>query len=119
MKINEQPIDMPDIDDKVQEMNDFEDDLFEASREIKKLNKKKRKRVLSNAEVVPPKKIKLSKVDDTKLKKKKLVNSWVETDLTPEEISSNVTNKSGSDACNGSSAEPEMENVINSTTGKV
>lgn len=118
MKINETPIDMPDIDDKVQEMNDFEDDLYESSREIKKLNKKKRKRVLANAEVVPPKKIKLSKVDDTKLKKKKLVNSWVETDLTPEEISSNVT-KSGPDACNGRAAEPEMDSVINSTTGKV
>lgn len=114
MKINEASIDMPDIDDKVEEMNDFEKDLFGPSREIKRLNKKKRKRTLSNPEV-QPKKIKLSKVEDTKLKKKKLVNSWVETDLTPEEISINVSKMRH---LNGSSTNPEMENVINSTTGK-
>ncbi len=117
MKINETPIDMPDIDDKAQEFIDFEKDLYEPSREIKKLNKKKRKKVLTNTEV-QPKKIKLSKVEDSKLKKKKLVNTWVETDITPEEISVNVSNSSQSVTMNGGSSDPEMENVINSTTGK-
>lgn len=121
MKINETPIDMPDIDDKAQEMDDFETDLYQSSRDIKKLNKKKRKKVLSGAEPLPPppKKAKLCKVDDTKLKKKKPVETdqWVETDLTPEEISVDVSNACPDQSVNGS-ADPDMENVINSTTGK-
>lgn len=122
MKINETPIDMPDIDDKVQEMVDFEKDLYQSTRDLKKLNKKKRKKALlsNNVDVQPPaaKKMKLSKVDsDAKLKKKKSVDSWVETDLTPEEISING-NSSCAETINGSTTDHGMENVINSTTGK-
>ncbi|XP_037049096.1 ribosomal RNA processing protein 1 homolog isoform X2 [Bradysia coprophila] len=120
MKINETPIDMPNIEDKAQEMIDFETELHQPSRDIKKLNKKKRKKVLSGAEVVQPaKKAKICKVDDPKLKKKKSVETdqWVETDLTPEEISVDVSNSCPDQSMNGSSADPDMENVINSTTG--
>lgn len=118
MKINETPIDMPDIDDKVQEIIDFEKDLYQPTREIKKLNKKKRKKTLTNVEV-QPKKIKLSKVEDSKLKKKKSLNSWVETDLTPEEIPINVNNSCKESVNGNSSTDPDMENVINSTTGEL
>lgn len=117
MKINQIPIEMPDITEKVQEMDDFENELYQSTRDIKKLNKKKRKKALTNTDL-QPKKMKLSKIDsDIKLKKKKLVNSWVETDSTPEEISINGSN-SYHETIIGSSSDNRTENVINSTTGK-
>ncbi|KAJ6638831.1 Ribosomal RNA processing protein 1 like [Pseudolycoriella hygida] len=85
MKINEKTTELPNRDEDNEEWSEFKNNLLDPVRNVKKVNKKKRKRLSSNVEVAA-KKIKLSKVEDTKLKKRKLINSWVETDLTPEEM---------------------------------
>lgn len=107
---------MPNNQDKAQEDIDFKKNLQEPTKDFKKLNKRKRKKTFNNVEV-QPKRIKLSKVEDTKLKKKKLVNSWVETDLTPEEAFNNVI-ISGQEHFNGSHTIPQTENAIKSETGE-
>lgn len=126
-------MDMPDINDKVQEMIDFETDLYQPSREIKKLNKKKRKRTLTNVEVQPkkmklstvndskygvsPKKVKLPSLNDAKLKKKKDCQSWDEIELTPDEIIEDE--RLARHTLNGSSpGAKETENLKQSATGK-
>ncbi|KAJ6637031.1 Ribosomal RNA processing protein 1 like [Pseudolycoriella hygida] len=115
MKINETSIDMPHIDDKVQEMIDFEEELYQTGRDVKTLNKKKRKKTLSNTEV-QSKKVKLSKPEDSKQKKRKLVDSWVETKLTPEEIATDVSSTCKTSS-NGTLKQTKTKNVINSATG--
>jgi len=74
------------------------------------------KKTLTNVEV-PTKKVKVSKGENSKQKKKKLVNCWVETDLTPEEIPINVSTSCQESFNGSSSTDADMENVINSTTG--
>lgn len=124
MKINEKQLDMPNIDNKVQEMIDFENNLYQSTKEMKKMNKKKRKRTLAHTEV-PLKKMKVEEIKGSKPKKKKMMNRWVETDLSPDEIPINASHTNDVSATstkhffngNGCSG-AETENVINSTTGK-
>lgn len=50
IKQKAEKIDLPKIDDKVNEMNEFERKLYKNNKELKSVNKKKRKRMLRDIE---------------------------------------------------------------------
>lgn len=97
-------------------MVDFEKELHQPSTGTDKLNKKKRAKVSDGLEVQSTKKIRLCKVADSKLNKKKQMDQWMITDVTPDEIAVVVSNSCPDQST--TSADLNIENVINSTTRK-
>lgn len=86
LKVDRDELELPDIDSKAEEMVEFERELFGETRELKKLNKRKRKRILSNPDLFDEFKAKSNKI----AKMKHDANKWTEEDITPDEEQSPV-----------------------------
>lgn len=73
---------MPSVDEKADELLRFEDELYGEQRQLKKLNKRKRKRLIANPDA-------LEEEFQTKAKKvakhKRESNSWIEEDMPQNE----------------------------------
>lgn len=83
LKIDRENLSLPDAEDKAIEIMAFEDKLLEKTRALKKVNKRKRKRILASSP---------SSHDDFQSKCNKVAkikhdaNIWMEEDITPDDV---------------------------------
>lgn len=83
LKIDRDNLSLPDAEDKAIEIMSFEDKLLEKTRALKKVNKRKRKRILAASP---------STQDDFQSKCNKVAkikhdaNIWMEEDITPDDV---------------------------------
>lgn len=80
IKIDRDEVELPDIEEKAAEFMEFENELYGEQRELKKMNKRKRKKIVSDAKLFEEFQAKSSKVAKIKLE----ANSWTEEDITDE-----------------------------------
>lgn len=114
LKVKRDELELPDAEDKAIEMMEFEEDLYGETRELKKLNKRKRKKILSNPELYEE----FSKTMNAK--KPKLIhnnsNVWNEEDVVDEySYPSNGISKKTNKKLNTSNGftESDLEPVVN------
>lgn len=74
-------LDLPDIDEKVAELDEFHDELYGKQRVLKKLAKRKRKRIVSNQDLFDEFQAKSNKI----AKIKHDGNIWLEEDISAED----------------------------------
>lgn len=97
---------MPSVDEKADDLLKFEDELYGAQRELKKLNKRKRKRLIANSD---------SLEDEFQLKAKKVAkhkresNGWIEEDMPQNESLYSDTEETV--AVNGKDKEHKIEEI--------
>lgn len=87
IKVNRDELEIPDVEDKAVELMEFEENLFSEQRELKKMNKRKRKKIIANSTLyeefhknVKSKRPKLSPNNS---------NIWNEEDIVEEQSYSN------------------------------
>lgn len=80
IKVDRDEIELPDIEEKANEFIEFENELYGEQRELKKLNKRKRKKIVSDAKLFDEFQAKSNKVAKIKFE----ANSWTEEDITDE-----------------------------------
>lgn len=84
LKIDRENLELPNADDKAVEIIAFEDELHGKTRALKKLNKRKRKKILASSPA--------SQNDDLQTKCNKVAkikqnaNTWMEEDITPDDV---------------------------------
>lgn len=78
IKVDRDEIELPDIEEKAAELLEFENELYGEQRELKKMNKRKRKKIVSDAQLFEEFQAKSNKVAKIKLE----ANSWTEEDNT-------------------------------------
>lgn len=81
IKVDRDELGVPDVDDKAVDLLEFESDLYGKQRELKKLNKRKRKRIVNNSILYDEFQAKSNKI----AKIKHDANVWKEEDNTVEE----------------------------------
>lgn len=81
MKVDRDELEMPDVEDKTVELLEFEDELLGKQRELKKLAKRKRKRIVSDQKLFDEFQAKSNKI--AKLKHDSSI--WMEEDITFED----------------------------------
>lgn len=80
IKIDRDELELPDVEEKAADLIEFENDLYGKQRELKKLNKRKRKRIVSDAKLFDEFQAKSDKV----AKIKHVANAWTEEDIGQE-----------------------------------
>lgn len=80
IKIDRDELQLPDVDEKAADFIEFEDELYGKQRELKKLNKQKRKKIVSDATLFDEFQAKSNKV----AKIKHEANLWTEEDIIEE-----------------------------------
>lgn len=83
LKIDREELQLPDADDKAIEIMAFEDKLLEKTRALKKVNKRKRKKILASS---PSQHDELQSKCSKVAKMKHDANTWVEEDIVPDDI---------------------------------
>lgn len=81
IKVDRDELGVPDIDEKADELIEFEQELYGKQRELKKLNKRKRKKIVSNANLFDEFQAKSNKI----ARIKNTVNVWTEEDIATEQ----------------------------------
>lgn len=89
LKIDRDEIVRPDIEEKVVEMMEFENELYGKQRELKKLNKRKRKKIVADVKLYDEFQAKSDKV----AKIKQVANAWTEEDITEDNSASEPPKK--------------------------
>lgn len=85
LKIDRENLHLPDTEDKAIEIMAFEDKLLEKTRALKKVNKRKRKKILASSLPSSPYDQMQSKCDKV-AKIKQSANTWTEEDMTPDDL---------------------------------
>lgn len=112
MKIDRSELIPLDIDEKVDEMNEFDDELYGKQRELKGLTKRKRKRIVANQEMFDDFEAKSNKI----AKFKHDANVWVEEDISAEvELQKTVAKKASAQAAD-KKAEKSLKHKVKSAT---
>lgn len=83
LKVDRDELEKPDIHDKALELLEFENELYGEQRELKKLTKRKRKRIVNNGTLYDEFQAKSNKI----AKIKQDANTWKEEDISSEEQS--------------------------------
>lgn len=78
LEIDRDELIVPDVDEKAEEFLEFENELYGKQRELKKVNKRKRKKIVSNQEMFDEFQAKSNKI----AKIKHEANAWTEEDNT-------------------------------------
>lgn len=78
IKVDRDEIQLPDVDEKAADLLEFENDLYGKQREIKRLTKRKRRRIVSDAQLFDEFQAKSEKV----AKIKHQANTWTEEDIS-------------------------------------
>lgn len=78
IKVDRDDIQLPDVDEKAAEFLEFENDLYGKQRELKRLTKRKRRRIVSDAQLFDEFQVKSEKV----AKIKHQANTWTEEDIS-------------------------------------
>lgn len=81
LKVDRDEIELPDVDEKAAELLEFENDLYGKQRELKRLTKRKRRRIVSDAKLFDEFQAKSEKV----AKIKNQANTWTEEDISVED----------------------------------
>lgn len=82
IKVDRDGIEIPDVEDKAVDFMEFEDELYGKQRELKKLAKRKRKRIVNDATLFDEFQAKSNKI----AKIKQNANVWMEEDILPEPV---------------------------------
>lgn len=82
LKVDRSKLEMPDIDEKIHELDEFEQEMYGEQRSLKQLTKRKRKRIVANQDLFDDFQAKSNKI----AKIKHDANAWVEEDVSPEEL---------------------------------
>lgn len=90
LDIDRDELKVPDVDEKAEELLEFENELYGKQRELKKINKRKRKKIVSNQEMFDEFQAKSNKV----AKIKHEANVWTEEDNTANDEVSVAPKKS-------------------------
>lgn len=85
INIDRDELEMPSIEDKAQELLEFEENLYGTQRKLKQMNKRKRKRTIASADALEELNERSSKIS----KIKNEANSWIEEDM-PQNSSFNT-----------------------------
>ncbi|XP_055322739.1 ribosomal RNA processing protein 1 homolog isoform X2 [Sitodiplosis mosellana] len=80
IKIDRDELEVPDVEEKAEELLEFENELYGKQRELKKINKRKRKKIVSDQTLFDEFQAKSSKI----AKIKHDANLWTEEDITEE-----------------------------------
>lgn len=91
LKIDREDLQLPDTEDKAIEIMAFEDKLLEKTRALKKVNKRKRKKILASE---PSQSAEFQSKSNKMAKIKHNANTWMEEDMTPDDVDSNVAAES-------------------------
>lgn len=86
IKVDRDELELPDVEEKASEFIEFENELYGKQRELKKLNKRKRKKIVSDANLFDEFQAKSNKV----AKIKHEANAWTEEDITEESATKQV-----------------------------
>lgn len=81
IKVDRDELGVPDIDEKADELIEFEQELYGKQRELKKLNKRKRKKIVANANLFDEFQAKSNKI----ARIKNTVNVWTEEDIATDQ----------------------------------
>lgn len=116
IKIDRDEIERPDIEKKVEELLEFENELYGKQRELKKLNKRKRKKIVADAKLYDEFQAKSDKV----AKIKQVANAWTEEDITEDNSVSEPPKKKKkkSKSTESKSGEPSALNENSADTPK-
>lgn len=82
LDIDRDELKVPDVDEKAEELLEFENELYGKQRQLKKINKRKRKKIVSNQDLFDEFQAKSNKI--AKIKHK--ANAWTEEDIVADEV---------------------------------
>lgn len=89
LKVTRDDLELPDVDEKADELVEFENELYGKQRELKKINKRKRKKIVSNKDLFDEFQAKSNKI----AKIKHEANVWKEEDISVENSESTPAKK--------------------------
>lgn len=82
IKIDRDELEVPDVEEKAEELIEFENELYGKQRELKKINKRKRKKIVSDQTLFDEFQAKSDKI----AKIKQDANVWTEVDIIEENV---------------------------------
>lgn len=82
LKVKRDGLELPDVDEKVNELVEFENDLYGKTRELKKMTKRKRKKIVSDEKLYDEFQAKSNKIAKIKTE----ANAWTEEDISEESM---------------------------------
>lgn len=106
IKVDRDGLEVPDVEEKAEELLEFENELYGKQRELKKINKRKRKKIVSNQALFDEFQAKSNKI----AKIKQDANAWTEEDITEETVTEPPAKKS--------KKSKKVESKVADSTGK-